>query len=219
MGAAVALTMYATGAHAVPISVPFVGQFDVVGDASRLQGGLGAGSTFSGFYTVDTAATLVPAHSTAERGLYALSPFGELSGTIGGVGFSVDLSGVSVWNDISNAQLLVPAGSDKWQPTIPGITNPLAGLVSGSHAVVIVFGDSTGAAVDDTSYFVNQDFSLWDIRLLVIADGDTGDTILMGTVVPEPTTAVLLALGLGGMSAWSRSRHDLAQLRTSSRRS
>jgi hypothetical protein len=78
----------------------------------------------------------------------------------------------------------------------------------------VAFYDTTATKLGSTNLFVNQDLSGWDVAEISIRRiqfdplGPTvTDTLLARgviSVVPEPATGGLLALGLGGVGAWRR---------------
>lgn len=181
MGGAVAAP-----ARAGIVTWEFGGEIDQVRDTSGIFGGaLTVGSPFSGSFTFDTSTP----DTNPDSGVSSFeNPLQDLSGQIGGFGFSGPIFGVSSFEITDGA-----AGSDD----IFSLSSSVFLNGEGLNFLLTLI-DSTGTAFsDDTLPTVPPDLSLFDSATIHLLR-QTGDLAIDGTIsflVPEPGTLCLLAVG------------------------
>ena len=132
-----------------------------------------------------------------------------VSVAIGGEELSSTWAGFGIGNDMSST---TSSSVDLWTTTQPSSLHPAPGTVMYG----VTFIDSSGLKLDDTSIFVPSDSNLagWDsVRFWMTEPGifcdDPNQCLLAaGTisavVIPEPATAMILALGLVGLAFRSK---------------
>jgi hypothetical protein len=189
--------------RAVPIMVAFSGEIDSVTDPGGvLPGGIGIGTSFSGTYVFESDAAgfeFVP-------DIVFYSANGSISVNVGGNLFSTspDPLGVVLLNDQPGA----PGGilGDGW------VTDSSSGCNCAEPG--LFFGDTDGSKIaDQNDYFVPTSLVGWDLHDfgLFTKDPGTGQVteqasglITSLTIVPEPSMALLVGLGLAGLASRRR---------------
>jgi hypothetical protein len=185
---------YPVAARAGPVTFEFAGIIDQVDDPTNILGGtVRVGDPFSGLYTFDP--TTPDSDPLAVRGLYESSVV-AMSGNVGPLLYeqaSGVLGLIQVRNDAPHDSYLVSS-------TVFLTGHPLEFFV--------ILGDGDGLVFSDDS-LPFQPFPLGGLETRSFSIADTSETLpfdLHGRIsqfVPEPSTAVLLFLG---MYAWRRRR-------------
>ena len=181
---------------ATPIIVGYSGVIDTVDDPFGLIPGVVPGTTFSGTYTLDPDLfTVAIPGSSPGIFLHGFGP-GSVEVDIGGNLFSRVVGFVMIGDAIP-----APSGGveDLW--AIPIF------LPAPTPEFTLIYRDSTLTRITDpTSFFVNTSLDGWDLsEMLLRVDDPTAPfgtrTLTRGTitevfVIPEPSTALLVGLGL-----------------------
>jgi hypothetical protein len=193
-------------ASAVPIEVSFSGVIDEVTASGQLMyPSIFVGSSFSGTYVFDSVSPGVAYQFGPEAFGYApdftSSVLIEVEEFIFGAG---PPSAVSIANDWLDGVETV----DQWNTQF---TNPVSLLVP--YGVVAFRDDTLSRITDATDYFVNTSLAGWTSARIGVSQftsgfGDieqlVGGTITSLQVIPEPSTALLMGLGLLGLRARRR---------------
>ena len=190
---------------AIPIIVGYSGVIFVVDDPFGLIPGVVPGTTFSGTYTLDPDLFTVAFPSfPAGIFLHGFGP-GSVEVDIGGNLFSRVVGFVMIGDAIP-----APSGGveDLWE--IPIF------LPAPTPEFTLIYRDSTLTRITDpTSFFVNTSLDGWDNAEMTLLVDDpflppgSGSTVVRGTitevfVIPEPSTALLVGLGLVALGARRR---------------
>ena len=183
-------------AAAAPTVVGFSGVIDFVDDpSSELPPGIGLGTPFAGTYTLDpdlfgSAMSLMPGFYQHENGP------GSLDILVGGFDFSRPIEAVFI-GDGFNDPTFGPV--DFW-------SIPLPLERTGRTEVSAAFTDTTLQRISEPSdFFVNTSLDGWDgAHLFIHTDLLARGRITELTVIPEPSTALLVASGLVGFAAQRR---------------
>ena len=124
-------------------------------------------------------------------------------GTVGGTLTAPALSTVT-FNTWVNPDDLVPAlGPDQ----AVGAIGAIGGIPAGSLAAFgagVTFGPGAYSAAGGTNFLKTGPYSLFSQFTLVTTGRDTVSFDLNSQVVPEPSSMILLGMGLIGVAAWSR---------------
>jgi len=194
--AAFVVIAYVRPSTAVPLIVGYSGVIDTVDDPDGFLPGVVPGTTFSGTYTLDPDLFTTTTGPPGSVFFHRPGP-GSVEVDIGGNLFSRVVDSILIGDNF---------GSDVWVLTRFG-TNP-------KPAVILFFWDSTGTRITDPmSFFVNTSLDGWDFSEMVLFAHDdpwgpirrlTSGTIMEVFVIPEPSTALLVGLGLVALGARRR---------------
>ena len=215
LGVAIAALLVAPAVSAVPITLSYSGFIDQLNDpGGLLDPAVTLGAAFTAELTLDPD-FVVPIGADANStyyasGLFPPQPLISVSVSIGGTQLVSEWEGLGIGNNSGISPL--SSSIDFWAP---GYQLPFNGP-AGTVFIGVSFLDSSGLTLDDASFFVpsDTDFTGWDsVRLLMTEPGalcavDPDCSLAAGTIsavgIPEPTTALLLGLGLVGLSVRRR---------------
>jgi hypothetical protein len=196
---------------AAPITVGYSGVIDSITDPfGQLPPGIGLGTPFTGTYTVDPDAVTGVAQPDTGYVQHIGAGLGSIELDVGGNLIGQPLTTVGIGDVIGGA----PFAEDFWNTITPEFeTVPL-----GSLASAVSFSDSTDTRISDPfDFFVNTSLTDWDDPKagIWVARGGIGPAgggfVLLARgeitslqVLPEPSTALLMGLGLLGLGARRR---------------
>ena len=196
---AVLVLGFGSPAGAAPITVGYAGVIDSVNDPDGLLPGISVGMSFQGTYPID-----------ADQFAFSSEAFGPGSGIFeytGGPGLhSIDIEGSLFSQDIDRVWIV--DDRNVFAPVVDGWAFPVE-LPPGQFAPLLSLGfeDSTAQRISDPlSFFVNTSLTGWDSAGISLAARPTFPTILATgvitelTVIPEPSIALLLGLGLASLA-------------------
>ena len=205
---AVSVTLLtALTANAGLVTVDFSGTITKIDDPNGVISGTQIGDSFTGTLIYDTSLPSDnpggdPAYYTYLPG--TTPPFAAPLGltiTVGSYTFSPHYTGlmqIQVLNDVGGSY---PDAFSAENDVTVGTSYSLLGFV---------VGDSTGTAFSSTALPTSFDLGKFDLGEVFLTSGGDAPDIFDGTVnvgpaaVPEPTSVTLLALGVLGISGWSR---------------
>jgi hypothetical protein len=197
----VAISNFTSESQAAPVEVGFTGIINEVNDPDGyLPAGFFVGSPFSGTYIVDSVPLGPPIFDFGpDVADYPFDNSASIDANVGGSAISVFGTRIQIGNDPLN-----PFG-DQWSN---------AGLGNGFNCVSCVlmglgFNDSTRLRLSDTSYFVNTSLAGWDGAGINFLDSSDFGSLALGAfteihIVPEPSAALLVGLGLVGLASRRR---------------
>ena len=194
----------AINADAGQVTVNFTGTV-MQADASSFPGAA-AGDSFSGTFVYDSSQPIDPP-GTENPGVYTfLPPLASglgMSVTIGGVTYAAetsDLMQIQIANDVGGAT--------------PDAFVATAFINVGGVAKRVDFGlgDSTGTVFSSTALPTSLDLSKFDSGVFEVLGATGSPHLFDGTInvglasVPEPSSGMLLGLGVLGAGVWSLRR-------------
>jgi hypothetical protein len=195
-------------AHALTLSANFTGTISSLNDPTGFLAPATVGTSFSVGYTVDTdgVSALVEAPSanaTSYRFFVTPASPGLITASVAGLTFSSPLDVIIVGDNVS-----IGGGStvlDYWSTSII-LGEPSVSV--GSIFPYLIFSDSAGTRLTSQDLFGVVSLDGWSqvemglVRVEALGEELVTQTLATGTLystVPEPTTALLLTLGLAGL--------------------
>lgn len=205
--ACVAMVCVSSWASAAPITVGFSGVIDTVTDLNPpvLPPAVFVGAPFEGTYTIDPDLFTTQSPGASGPGGIAHTPGpGTLAVGVAGTPFSTTVDRIAITN--GDDPSFPPGVPDAWAISPSFVSAP-------DFDIGLAFLDSTQARISDPSdFFVNTSLSGWDsgqLSFFTLNNGVAAVFLARGTitdlyVVPEPTTALLLGLGLTALATRRR---------------
>jgi hypothetical protein len=192
-----ALWFFTSRADAYLVTIYIEAEVDSVGDSGNyLEGKINVGDTITGYYTYESTTVDIEPSIYIGRYEHYSSPYG-INLTAGGFVFKTDPDNVNFIVSVVNA------GGTYTSDDFVAVSNNNVNLPQGTVVEKISWNlsDSTGTALSSDALPTTPPvLSDWQFNVLNISGGEKGYSFgIWGHVtsaVPEPTTILLLGLGI-----------------------